>query len=408
MSYRPTVKSRFALAFAFASAIAGCPASPPHSRVSAQKATVGALLDEHFDDPGLHGWSLDVGASTGDGPTSDVRVEGGALRLSADATTRRFLSPVRTVDAAGARLIRVSIRMHTEDVSAVRARFVNCDAFVRFDHGPVTAVTPVFTGTVAWTAVRRVVRVPPGSRQMGIGVFLSMPGRAWFDDLRVESIEDEFIEQVSPHFRFEHLPGDAIAPALLRANDESWDRAAVFFGWSPEQPIVYWKYPNRDVLEEYTGVADNGIVIRGEIHTIWPAEPHELAHVFAARWGSPPALLGEGVGVYFSGQWQGKSISDAAREVVRSGAWVNPAELLDTVAFRAEPDLVSYAIAGAFVQWIDRARGRGVLRELYGRLKADAGARDNATVFESVAGVSLEEAGRELVASLEPLGRPAR
>ncbi|HEY1697925.1 MAG TPA: hypothetical protein VGG39_37455 [Polyangiaceae bacterium] len=393
--------TRFRLVFAFASVIAACTASPPPAGVSAQKSAVGALLDERFDDLSLRGWRLDVGASTGSGPTSDARVEDGALLLSADRTTRRFLSPTRTVDVAGAHLVRVSVRVRTEDVSPVGARFANCDAFVRFNKGPPTAVTPVFIAATAWTLVRRVVRVPPGSREMDIGMFLSMPGRAWFDDLRVESIEDEFTEQVSPHFRFEHLPGDAIPPALVRANEESWERAAMFFGWSPAPPVLYWKYPNRAALEEYTGVADNGIVIRGEIHTIWPAEPHELAHVFAARWGSPPALLGEGVGVYFSGQWQGKPISDAAREVVQSGAWLTPADLLDTAVFRAKTDLVSYAIAGAFVQWIDRGRGRGVLRELYGRLKADASVRDNTMAFEDIAGLSVEEAGRELVRSLE-------
>ncbi|MGD0530610.1 MAG: hypothetical protein ABSE49_36080 [Polyangiaceae bacterium] len=396
--------SRFVAAVAVAGVVAACMPSPPapHARASAHGSTVGALLDEHFADPSLRGWKLDLGASTGAGPSSVAHVDSGSLLLAADSATREFLSPTRVVDVGGARLVRVSVRVRTEDVSAAGARFVNCDAFVRFGSGPITAVTPILTGTTPWTTVRRVVLVPDGSRDMTVGLFLSMPGRVWFDDLRVEPVDDEFVEQTSLHFVFRHLPGDAILPPLVQANDDAWERAAAFFGWSPAQPIVYWKYPDRATIEEYTGAADNGIVINGEVHTIWPVEAHELAHVFAARWGLPPALLAEGVGVYFSGQWQGKAITEAASELVQSGGWVTPAELIDTRSFRAKPDLVTYAVAGAFVQWIDEVRGRPVLRELYARLKAGASPRDNAAAFESVAGVSLEEAGRELLASLTP------
>lgn len=380
----------------------GTPASPAFAPapLPSSPGVTGLLLEEHFADPSLPGWRIEEGASTGtDGPPSTVRVDDGALLLSADAHTEHFLAALRDLPVSGVRQLLVSARMRTEDVTPAGAQFVNCDVFVRFGTGRIVAASPNLSGSRPWTNVSRVVRVPEGTTAMTVGIFLSMPGRAWFDDLRIEAAPD-FIDEPSGHFLYKHLPSDEIPAAAAAANDAAWERAAQFFGWSPSAPVVYWKYRDRKTLAAYTGETVNGMVEHDEIHTVWSTEPHELAHIFAAPWGNPPPLLGEGLAVYFSGAWHGRPIGDAAKSVLADGKWVPLAELLDARAFRARPDLVTYPIAGSLAQWIDTTEGHAALRMLYGRLRADATAEDNAKAFLEVVRLSVADADEKLRGSL--------
>ena len=210
----------------------------------------------------------------------------------------------------------------------------------------------------------------------------------------------DFIDQPSGHFLYKHLPGDEIPAVAAAANDATWERVAQFFGWSPSAPIVYWKYRDRKSIAAYTDHDVNAFAMDGEIHTILPTDDHEMVHVFAVSWGRPPPLLSEGLAVYFSGEWQGRPIGDAAKSVLADGKWVPLMELLDARAFRARPDLVTYAIAGALVQRVDTTKGHAALRTLYGRLRNDAPTEDNAKVFLEVVGLSLAEVDDKLRESL--------
>jgi hypothetical protein len=222
---------------------------------------------------------------------------------------------------------------------------------------------------------------------------------AYRGDLRVEAGPD-FIDEPSGHFLYKHMPGDEIPAVAAAANDANWERAAQFFGWSPSAPIVFWKYRDRKTLAAYIGREVNGMEVSGEMHTVYPTDSHELAHVFADPWGHPPPLLQEGLAVYFSGAWQGMPIRDAYKSDLADGDWVPLTEILDTKAFWGRPDLVTYAIAGALVQWIDETVGRAALRTLYGRLRYDATVEDNAKVFQEIVGVSVAEADEKLRASV--------
>lgn len=220
----------------------------------------GTLLDEPFDDvAALDRWTRMEGARSGNGPESHASLDGGALLLEGTPDGGRWTALTRSVDVP-AGWVRISARMRTEDVAAT-SRFLNCDLFFRLAGGPIQA-TRVLTGTNDWATVARRMEVPAGSLQ--IGCFLSMPGRAWFDDVCVETVD-------------------------------------------------------------------------------------------------PPALLGEGLAVYLSGAWQNRPVREAAAAV----EWIAPSEILDTRAFRSRPDMQTYPLAGAFVDWVVTTRDRETLRRLY-------------------------------------------
>jgi hypothetical protein len=345
------------------------------------------LLEERFADPAaLEGWQRADGAGGGE-PASAASLDGGALLLAGDGATRRWLAITRAVPLAGARWIRVSARVRTEDVTPEGARFRNCDVFVRFPGGPIAA-TRVLTGSNAWTPLARRLRVPAGAESATVGCFLSMPGRAWFTDVRVDAVPDPaWREEAAGRFVYRTLPGDAVPEAARRYNDESLRIAEEFLGVTRTARVVFWKYPDLDAKEEYTGTRGNAIVIGGEVHSIWATDRHEVVHVLAPAWGDPPALLGEGLAVYISGAWQGQPVRAAAAAVRAPPLGA----ILETGAFRALPDEVSYPVAGAFVEWIVAAHGKEALRRLYGALKNGAGAAENARALEAGLGAGADE-----------------
>ncbi|MFN7146065.1 MAG: hypothetical protein ACK4YP_19995 [Myxococcota bacterium] len=147
------------------------------------------LLVETFDAaPASTGWNVINGAQVGLGAESRVLVEDGALVLRVAPTDQQFKAVQRTVALGGASKIKVSARMRTESVDPVPAKYDNCQVYVQFPGGKVQPIEPLW-GTKPWASQERVFTVPPGVTEVSVGVFLSMPGAAWFDDLRVEAVE---------------------------------------------------------------------------------------------------------------------------------------------------------------------------------------------------------------------------
>jgi hypothetical protein len=265
--------------------------------------------------------------------------------------------------------------MRTEDVKPDGTRFFNCNLFARM--GQLQG-TRIMTGTNGWTDVARRWPVPEGVREATIGCFLSMPGRAWFDDVKLEAVEPpDWQTARTDHYDFRWLPGDSIPEEAQRFNEESYRTAAEFLGVKDGPRAVFTKYPDNATKQEYTGDGGDGHRRGVEIHKIWARDRHEIAHVLADAWGEPTPLLGEGLAVYLAG-WDNLPAGKAARKVLDEGKWISLDELAKS--FRAHPDAVSYPIAGAYVEWIEATRGREALKELY-RSKtpdlkdADAGLR---------------------------------
>ncbi|MCZ6601427.1 MAG: hypothetical protein O6952_00310, partial [Planctomycetota bacterium] len=261
--------------------------------------------------------------------------------------------------------------------------------------------TRVLSGTNDSLEVARRLEVPEGAEEITVGCFLSMPGKAWFDDVMIEAVEPPAWKTAeTEHYRYHWLAGDAVWEQARKYNERSYVLVSEFFERRDPVKVAYYKYPDRDTKEEYTGNRGNAHIRGEDIHSIWPSDRHEIVHILCREWGDPPAILGEGIAVYLSGKWLGKSLKEAGREVAAGGKWVSIANLLDTGKFRSHSDLLTYPIAGSFVQWLVETRGKETLRKLYGGMKNTASSEDNRRAFKEVLGLSVENANLKLISTL--------
>ena len=353
---------------------------------------LGQIVDEGFDRPdALQAWERIDGATSGRGPESVASIDDGALLLTVRPGDGRFTAMTRRVPVGDAAWLRISFRMRTDGVDPSAARFVNSNAFLRFDDGPLDG-TRTILGTTGWTTLARRLPVPEGARELLLGLFLSCPGKAWFDDVKIEASEaPDWQTEETKHYLYRWLPGDDIPRDARKYNDESYRMVAEFFGVKKPVKVTYHKYPDVATKEELTGRPGNAYRDGDSIHTIWRTDRHEIVHVLCGGWGDPPALLGEGIAVYLSGSWQGEPVKVAAAKVLEEGNYIPLADILDTQAFRRHSDLHTYALSGAFCEWIVEQGGKKLLRELYGALRAGAGAEANAAAIEKVTGRSVGE-----------------
>jgi hypothetical protein len=143
------------------------------------------------------GWTLDVGAVEGEGPSSTVtHAEDGpdkllALRLEGNTETRRWLAVTQGPwSVAPGDALRVRGWMRTREVRPDGHRYRNSQIalFLLDSKGNrVDVVTPgKLTGTADWQRLERGCVVPHGAVTAKIALFLSMSGRAEFADIRLE------------------------------------------------------------------------------------------------------------------------------------------------------------------------------------------------------------------------------
>lgn len=358
------------------------------------------LLEARFDSPGdLDDWERMVGASTGSGPSSLAEWHDSAVRLSGDAGIANWVSPTRRVAVHGAEWIRVTVRMRTDGVDPTHATYRNCNLFIRDDAGIVG--TRVVSGTNDWISVVRRFPVAPGTREITVGMLLSMPGQVWFDDLIIESAEaPQWTETIAGHYRYFTLPGDPIPDHARVFNDQSFVVVSDFLGVLGPALVDYYKYPSLAVSQELTGFSGNARREGQVIHSIWPSDRHEIVHVMADSWGDPPALIAEGLAVYLSGGWQNVPVKAYAAGVLLRDAWLPLGSILSSTDFRGRDDLTTYAIGGALVQWIVDTAGRDHLRAIYGALDNNAPTASNRATLERLLGMGLDEADAALRAWL--------
>lgn len=364
--------------------------------VSEGRCEEAALLVERFEEPSsVEAWEHVVGASVGDGASSLAVWDGGALRLEADDATQRWYAVSHEVPVAGAKWIRIRARMRAEGVDVSRARFKNANLYLRFPDGKVELVK-YLDGTGDWTAVARRFPVPDAAKSVQVGCFLSAPGKLWFDDIQVETVPAWSVEK---HGNIEYYfqAGDEPSERSITYHEESIRVLGEYLQTEVPEDIRYFKYRDLDTMEEYTARRLNAFRNGTTIHSIWPTERHELVHVLADEWGKPPHLLGEGLAVFLSGQWQGEPVREYARRLAATKDWIPLTSLLTAKQFVQKPDLVTYAIAGAFVEWVDTAYGREAIRELYSSLDVHGTAAQNRATLERVLKLSVEDAETELL-----------
>jgi hypothetical protein len=204
----------------------------------------------------------------------------------------------------------------------------------------------------------------------------------------------------SANYIFRASEGDTVNPVWQERYHE-WLTATL--GVSPRQRITFNKYTSRGHMQTMIGVGNTNAwadPAAYAIHTIWPIDNHEVVHLLTSAWGSPGALINEGMAVAFqidpgrdlTPRWSGTPLHDLTRQFRQQGRFVPLAGMTETSSFRSHDSNVTYPESGSFMRWLVDEHGLDRVRALYGRV---AGPNDSAAnvraAFAAVYGRSLDD-----------------
>ena len=359
-------------------------------------------------------WTFEISARNGDrGAESSFALDDEiardgerSLRLSGDGSTVAWYAALQPVPVeAGSRYV-VSAWMRTRDVHREGRQYFNANVFVQFRDAaggiirtegdyPVIGTKPL-GGTADWQRVERIVRAPDGAVSANVGCFLSCSGAAWFDEVSVRTVDAEgWNERRTSRFELHWIGDDAPPQGSIEGNERHLARLEDLLGVEIEGPIQYFKYPDNDRKGEMTGNRGNAHVEgEDEIHSIFWSDRHEVVHLLTKRWGGGTALLAEGIAVYLSGGWNGRTVDEAARALAESGRLVALADLVDTSRFRALDEEITYPESASFVKYLFVTFGLERFRELYRSVPLDPGAERFDACLREMYGIGIDEAER--------------
>jgi hypothetical protein len=182
------------------------------------------------------------------------------------------------------------------------------------------------------------------------------------------------VVETTQDYVFHRVAEDAVDPARQQAF-HAW--AVARLDITPPAPIHYYKYRHRAHMREVTGRDTNGWAdpVTRAVHSIWPWDAHEAAHVLAGPLGEPTEFFNEGLAMAFSVDvladryeplWNNRSVHDWCAETLATGAMPRLADIVESNAFRDRPADVGYQVAGSFVHHLVETRGIAPLKQLFG------------------------------------------
>ncbi len=185
------------------------------------------------------------------------------------------------------------------------------------------------------------------------------------------------LQHQSKHFSFfsYHPPfSQKVITELSELSESTYASIKGFTGATQDIQIDHFLYPsmeNKGLRLDNTDEAHADFSDK-KVHLI--LNDHFKGHywqkeneILLRNWlGQPPTLAMEkGLGVYFSKQWQRKGYQYWAQRFFQSGNLPDLEDLLDNDQFARESDLVMYAAAGSFVNFLIDHWGRELFLEKY-------------------------------------------
>jgi hypothetical protein len=333
------------------------------------------------------GWEIATGARTADaGKTSTCRVmkaphDGrNSLFISGDATTSEWLMlRSRPVKVEPGQKLRLSGWIRTDQVHVDGSQYRNCNLGVTFtDYGgqrirvggyPVVGTRPLM-GSNYWTKVERVIEVPPEAATANVTAFLSMTGRAWFDEVELEPVDAPVWKTTeTARFRFHYQTGSEVPEWARKKNEKNLSEMEQALGLRMSGKIDFYHYRNNDQKRALTGNGGNAHV-EGDhtLHTVWRVDRHEMVHLLMRRLGEAESpLLGEGIAVYLAGPWRERNLDDWVRDYAKEGTLPPLSSLVSNQSFRGRSDMVTYPVSGSFAGWLIETYGMERLQKTYPR-----------------------------------------
>jgi hypothetical protein len=205
------------------------------------------------------------------------------------------------------------------------------------------------------------------------------------------------------NYVFRASEGDTVY-ADVQESYHAW--LTVALGEAPRQKIAYTKYLSRAHMQATIGVGNTNAwadPAAYAVHTIWPSDNHEVVHLLTSRWGSPVALVNEGLAVAFQvdpardqiPRWSGTPLHDLTRQFRQQGRFVPLDSVIETASWRGQDPNVAYPESGSFMRWLIDQYGIDRVRNLYARAsgpnEAAGGVR---SAFATVYGQSFDDLAR--------------
>lgn len=167
-------------------------------------------------------------------------------------------------------------------------------------------------------------------------------------------------------------------------------RAYYRYAWSEELAFV---------VGSAAASASGAYLASGDIHSTKGFDAHEIVHRVAFELGNPGSFFHEGLAVELGdgGRYGKAKVDEIARRLVGRVGFRTLVE-----RFASLPPDVRYPLAGSFVRFLIARHGLAKVSEFFSKC-GDERVRD--AQFAKAMGHSLDDAGREWMATLGGLGR---
>ncbi len=331
-------------------------------------------------------WQRKVGATNGTGGEDsmvEVDFERGAegsprsLHLAGSAATLRWSHLLREFPAKPGELFRWSGPVSAENVRAEGPQFQNLHLNLLFlDAGGEPLGQARFAqlepGTHDWTALAVEAQAPEGAKRVQAGLFLSMSGDAWFDDLeltRAKGVPLPYSDWPTLEGKgvvLRHSPSHPYASQMkAKLSELEQSKKATCRALEVEFPekITVFLYKDPDEGRRMTGGSLDFADPPGRrVHQRWDSYiGHEMVHVIAhtTLQNSRTGILGEGIAVWLNGQARNHHAD--ARKLLDESKLPSVLDMLERFGELEN----GYPAAGSFCGFLIETQGLEVFKALY-------------------------------------------
>jgi hypothetical protein len=331
-----------------------------------------------------------------------------SFKLSANADVGRFYTLSQEIETRGAMSLQVNAMVKAKGLKKEkgqkalagitltyytkdRERFKTAQDFydVRINVARFTADD--------WTVLERAVRLPLGTWYVDVQCVLTVSGEIWFDNVEVDiPSAPPWNQSEGEHVTHYWLDERPYPDGAREFQEELYLSYATRLGIPPERMprLSYFLYPDSAAVKEILGL-DTTLHVdydRREIHSINPAEDHEIVHMLTSDYGRLPSMLSEGTAFYLMGGFNGRPIQPEAQRLLLEDKMPSLEELLDPMASTTIEPAITIPTAASFVGYLIEFGGAERFLQLHGGLGAYSNYEAFAAAFEKVYDSPLAQA----------------
>jgi len=336
-------------------------------------------------------WKKELGARNGDGPSDGDGDEAIAidstegadassprsLHLTGDSNTIRWYTLGRIVDAAPGNVFRLKAKVKAKEVRKEGVQFANLHVSLAFEDKAGNAVgVPRFVfpgdGSYDWKEVLVQAVAPLDTAKVRAGLFLSMSGDVWIDDVELtfdaggEPPYAKWLKKETRHLTLRYSPDPGVVaaiPELAKRLDPAYEEIRKALAVDYKEKITMYVYRDNDEGQPLVGrELDFAEPDQRTVHqTVHSTLSHEMTHCIARAIGyAQTGLFGEGLAVYFNGA-PPEFHHQTAAKLLADGKLPSLDSLLKD--FRGQEN--SYPAAGSFCGFVIETFGIEKFKTLY-------------------------------------------